>query len=310
MRKLIAALVIALPAITTTGGASAGEKCSLQKVASVPMTITAGGTVTVPITIAGDTLTFALSINDGFSAISSDYAEKKGFHLTSNLPNLLHFNFLDGTATAPEVMFGDLSLQSVQFLRGDVTRNGISGISGTIGWNLLGNYDVELDFKNNRLNLFSQDHCPGNVVYWASSYSNIPFAMDAAGNLVYELKLDGKPASAGFDTVRGYGHMASGTAKELFGVATLDGLTKTGNLLYGSEETYKYPFQSLEFGAFTFKQPEIYIYQGPVLCRPSHMMRCYGAPEITVGADQLRKLHLFYALKEGKLYVTTADAHL
>jgi len=293
-----------------TSSVQADEKCTLQKVATVPLTVTPSGTVTVPVIVAGDPLTFALSINDGFSAISSDYAEKRGLHLTSNLPSLLHFDFLVGTATASDVMVGDLALKNVQFLRGDVTKHSLFGVSGTIGLNVLENYDVELDFKDNRLNLYSQNHCPGDVVYWSSAYTVIPFTQDAAGNLIYQLKLDGKLVTAGFNLFRGFGFISSEKAQEVVGLTTLDGLTKTPNLVFGINETYIYPFQTLEFGAFTFKQPEIYVYPGKVLCRPSHVMRCLGVPDIVVGSDQLRKLHLFYVFKEGKLCVTTADAHL
>jgi hypothetical protein len=66
----------------------------------------------------------------------------------------------------------------------------------------------------------------------------------------------------------------------------------------------------LGIGAFTFEKPEIDVYSEKSECLPSRYMRCLGSPEIYVGADQLRKLHLFYAFKEGTLYITTADAHL
>lgn len=303
-------LFIVVAALCAAGVAQADEKCALQKVASVPLTITPSGVVTLPVTVAGDNLTFSLEINDGFSAIASDYAKKRGFHLSSHLPALLQFDFLNGTATAPDVVLGDLSLKSVQFLHGDIARKGTPAVIGTIGLNLLENYDIEIDFKNNKLILYSQDHCPGNVAYWASSYAVIPFAQDAANNITYQLKLDDKPVSAEFSLHQGYGFVSSATAKQLVGLNSVDGLTKTGDMLWGKEETYAYPFQSLEIGPFTFKHPKIYVYQGEIWCKPSRLMRCLGAPDIFIGTDQLQRLHLFYAFKEGKLYVTTADAHL
>ncbi len=39
-------------------------------------------------------------------------------------------------------------------------------VVGVIGTDLLGKFDVDLDIAHKKLNLFSPDHCKGQVVYW------------------------------------------------------------------------------------------------------------------------------------------------
>jgi len=43
--------------------------------------------------------------------------------------------------------------------------------------------------------------------------------------------------------------------------------------------------------------------------KDTDMAMCSTNMGLTVGQNELRKLHLFFAFKEAKLYVTAADAH-
>ena len=45
-------------------------------------------------------------------------------------------------------------------------------------------YDVDIDFAKSSLNLFSQKHCRGSVVYWTKTgYVVVPLDMDRAGHI-------------------------------------------------------------------------------------------------------------------------------
>lgn len=296
-----------LPAfVLFTGAAQAEGKCQLQQVASVPMTTTSEG-VTVPVEIEGETAAFLLDIGDGFSLMSASYAKRRELP-RSDISRRFHFTGiqLDGNATISELSIGQLHFKNVTMPRVDTPKFGKDGIEGVIGLDQLSGYDVELDFKNGKMNLYSQGLCPGNVVYWASSYAVIPFTMDAANQPSIAAVLDGKDVTAGFDLESEFGVIDSAPARRIFGIS-LEGLTKVEGLPQGMPATYKFSFKTLQIGAFSFAHPEIYVWDYEKDCHVTP--GCFGASEITIGSHELHQLHLYFAFKEGKLYATTADAH-
>ncbi len=55
---------------------------------------------------------------------------------------------------------------------------------GILGSEMLRNVDVDFDFSANKVNLFSPDHCAGNVVYWQTPtvpVAIVPFTLNASG---------------------------------------------------------------------------------------------------------------------------------
>ena len=62
---------------------------------------------------------------------------------------------------------------------------------------MLQKFDADFDFGGNKLNLISQNHCEGKVVYWpATTTAVVPFAHDAAGHLTFPMTLDGRRVRA------------------------------------------------------------------------------------------------------------------
>src|SRR5581483_4692371 len=43
---------------------------------------------------------------------------------------------------------------------------------GALGFDMFSKVDFKLDFRNKKLNLYSQEHCPGAVVSWADNYAS------------------------------------------------------------------------------------------------------------------------------------------
>ena len=78
--------------------------------------------------------------------------------------------------------------------------------------------DVELDLSHDKLNLFSRDHCAGEVVYWDASYSALPLVLQATGNIILKMILDSHPVEVGIATTRTHALMP-------LSVATLDPLS-------------------------------------------------------------------------------------
>ena len=51
-------------------------------------------------------------------------------------------------------------------------------VAGDLGTRMFEKVDLELDIAGGKFNLFSSDHCPGNVVYWTKNYAELPLKRD------------------------------------------------------------------------------------------------------------------------------------
>ncbi len=61
----------------------------------------------------------------------------------------------------------------------------IEDFGGILGADMLRNVDLDLDFAAGKLNLVSQDHCSGNVVYWqAPAVAVVPMTLDRWGHVL------------------------------------------------------------------------------------------------------------------------------
>ena len=67
----------------------------------------------------------------------------------------------------------------------------------------------------------------------------------------------------------------------------------------------------------TIQNPQIELFADKSMMRcdgKSHTMNgkiytCYGGADLYLGLEELKQLHLFFAFKEKKLFITAADAH-
>lgn len=73
---------------------------------------------------------------------------------------------------------------------------------GALGMDAFANFDIELDFANHTLNLYSPDHCSGHAVYWTDTYASIPLRRDRLGNMYFPMELDGKQLETTLSTDR------------------------------------------------------------------------------------------------------------
>ena len=85
-----------------------------------------------------------------------------------------------------------------------------------------------------------------------------------------------------------------------------------------SLKTYKHLFKTLAFGGVTVDNPELDLIPN-AMGRDADRAQLVGdrtktekdlldVPDVTIGMDVLRKLHIYMALKEEKLYITEASA--
>jgi hypothetical protein len=246
--KMKAAFVCA----TLFASAASAQDCSMEQIASLSIAPQPDGTIAVPADVNGKHVLLAVAMQAPHTALNADYVRQAGMEALGTGVQLRqlglgHFSFDDvGVATIA---------------------SSPAGTAGVLGIDTLREYDVEIDFKSAKLNLFAKQHCTGNVVYWTNSYTVVPFSVDAGGRVVAQMALDGKPVSVAVSTAPGHLAMRS----------------------MSTPAAYK----TLGIGAISLSNPQV-----------ASANDVDPGADMRIGLDDLKMLHLFFAFSENKLYVT------
>jgi hypothetical protein len=324
----------ALAASLMYASAAWAQDCSLKQIASLPITTTASGKIAVPVKINGVSGLMAVILDTDTSGVNGELVEQQDWD-TEALPSYVKFwfgdvDFTQGVRTQltrqvkiTDLQLGMLDAKDMTFLMYSRWHSN-DGIVGVLGSNLLRHFDVEFDFANEKINLFSQDHCAGNVVYWSDAYTSLPLSYNnLSGEVTIPMLLDGKAVTASLSTIRRKSLMALTEAGMIEGFPANSADLKdvgTGPILQ-DETIYHYPFKELSLGALALRNPVIDLSPDFNNCAyiktstPGYANQSIKAAkdlcatDLAVGLDELRKLHLYFAFKENKLYVTAADAH-
>ena len=298
------ALLLALPA-------HADDHCQLMEAVSVSMRVDDGGRITVPMSMTGKPVSMMVDTGSILSLLRFETAQALGFdikHVEIGKAGVGIVTMYGGlTVTeytkAKDVAIGQLRTDSMGF--GILPGNLQEDVDGLIGSDILGNYDDDYDFANGKFNLFSKDHCAGNVVYWTRQpVAVVPFSHDLYGHIIVSVMLDGKNFDAYLDTgayrsVAGWEDM-----HHAFGIDEKSaGVKQQGS---ADAPRYNYPFKALTFGGVTVNNPDL------TLIPNSESGRGNGGnvrPTLIIGVNVLRQLHLYVAQGEKKLYITPASSH-
>jgi hypothetical protein len=158
---------------------------------------------------------------------------------------------------------------------------------------LLWAFDVDFDFAAGKVSLFSQEHCPGQVVYWTHDpHAEIPFTMDTFNRIKIDVQLDGKDAIAFLNTNAVTSTITQEAAKGFFGIDETAVLRNNGT----------YQFKTLTMQGVTVNNPILRLISGGTF-------KSEARPVLQLGMGVLRQLHFYIAYKEKNLYVTPATAH-
>jgi hypothetical protein len=222
-------------------------------------------------------------------------------------------------AKLPSITIGNLRQDNVYFFvePGEDNPNDTSSapFDGILGAEMLQKLDVDLDFKANKLNLISQDHCPGKVVYWsAPALAIIPFTLDQANHIRFQLQLDGRRIVGMLDTGASLTNLNLKVAVQRFGVdINAPDVEKVGELkgVYASN-VYRRRFKSLAFEGVSVNDPVInllpdFMDQGAQAPRTGSLMHPDPDLSLILGMSVLTKLHVYIAYGERKLYITAAE---
>jgi hypothetical protein len=354
MRIAVYALILMASSSAMLADAQAVSRpCGpLKEIASLKMSVLPDGSrVSVPLTINGKPVNFLVDTGTGMSSLTKPAAsmldirarDSKAMHLVSKDGAAVHRYYV-----ADSFRLGNLAATNIPFLQdadSDEPR-----VSGAMGPDLMVRYDVEMDFSEEKLTYFSQDHCAAHILHWSSdAVTQVPISITARAkdypptmipgaamdlppdflnsliaravtpilgtDIRTQVMLDGHLFTANIDTGQDISTINSQAAQDSFGAladshplptpepqqdlpaqAGTEAVTVTA-----SREQRR--FRSLTFGGVTVVNPLFVLKPG---ASGPHRAGDPKTPDITIGMNVLRKLHLYFAFGERMLYVSAA----
>jgi predicted aspartyl protease len=308
---------LALASACTFSNAAWAADCKPLNIVSIlDMTpIDRGGRVTVPISLNGTEKNFLVDTGGVYPQVTAQVAEEL------KLPqhhSPVEFYSEDGSLSQTAALVHD-------FTRGKLRASDMNLQISPAGMEIMSpvafpSYDFEMNFAARKLNILSSDHCEGKVIYWQSqALAAVPIKIHNF-HVEVPVKLDGKDFTAIIDTGSSTSSIRQDVARSAFDLEpTSPGMTPAGHL--GSDEQaviYTYPFKTLTFEGITVTNPKIAVLPNVMgkNADQTHKINTLigrnsddvALSEVIVGMDVLAKLHLYFAFKEHKLYITEASA--
>ena len=320
------------------GSPAWAEDCGpLKQITSLDMTVGTAGRYLVPVTINDTPQRMLLSTAGGVTNLRQDAVTAMGLHPI----DASHIKLLSGNGTVSQdyvqidFRMGVIHDPILQTIVMPVQGSGTPPFAGELAGDFLSLYDVEMDFAGRKLNFFSKDHCPGHVLYWNPTAVAVvpislqmPTAVDSrtgfrryayrGSHINVPVTINDKSFKAALNTASLTSTMSEDTAKFIFGVtADSPGAVPLGSVDGNPDhKAFSYVFSTLTFDTVTVTNAKFYIYPNLVGSRdPNNTSRTDTrvsriddniGGDISIGLDVLRKLRLYVAYGELKLYVTPA----
>jgi hypothetical protein len=192
-------------------------------------------------------------------------------------------------------------------------------LDGIISTDLMLRYDVDIDFGSGLMRYFSPDHCPGKVVYWSPpAVAAVPITIRDQSSILIPVTLDGKEFRALVDTGATRTTISSETARVMFGLTPdSPGMEKGGNVNGDAKlASYIHVFHTLSFNGIDVSNPRVGIVPDR-MNSASHEQQTgnraltgeteLNMPQLLLGMDILRHLHVYMAFREKQFYVSAGS---
>jgi hypothetical protein len=164
---------------------------------------------------------------------------------------------------------------------------------------------------------FSPDHCPGHVVYWPHAALSITPMTFRDRHIRLPVKVDGKELTAEIDTGATNTSMNADAARRLFDIVP----ESAGNIPLNSQgmvAAFGRVFSTLDFEGVAVSNPHVVIMPNLVGTKDPNNGFQTGSrakkvdddvdrPDMLIGMDILKKLHLYIAFGEKRIYISEAS---
>ena len=294
-------LLAALPLTGLFAGQAFAQACNkpLTLTNEIQMESTAGGPSSIPVKINGADQNLTLATAGTTTQLSEDAAKALNLEIERGDVTLTDER---GNVSRNQVTIADFSMGR---LHGTNVKWPISpgnGKGGLFSLNYMRLYDVDVDFGNDKLRLFSQDHCPGAVLYWKApgAVGTVPITIDN-GRVTVPVMVDGKAITGVIDTASAGSSVYAAIAEKVLGIDTSNTKSLTAKTVGIGQLT----LNDVSF----MVRPDINSQGSGDRARDLRVKKTgidfeMAHPEVNLGMDVLRKLHLYMAFGENKLYVT------
>jgi len=286
--------------------------CKLELISSVDVQLGGAGAVLLPVKINGHDTWMVLQMSSGISLVNRKVAEQLGMEFQeqrkfqSNQGNGRYFPQMSivGSMLVGATNFAGWSLyvlppsdQPPPMYRG-------LPVLGPLSSQIALAADMELDLAHGKLNLFKQTSaCDGGQAYWGGEVTAVPLYVDQSGLLVFPVEVDGKAVEASLNTQGRFTVMSQKVINKFFGKDSGKAKSQPG-------------FRSMSLTAKGLEMNDIEVRllddkKSP--CVPTTSDRhsraigfdqCLSQAPLSIGTDLLRRLRIYIATKEGRIFFT------
>jgi hypothetical protein len=298
--------------------------CHLHRYAAIKLIITNNSGVYVPVTIEHQSALMRLELAGAFSYLYERPVKSLGLRSIKlgygRSTIWLDSKKVDHYVESTNFALGPAEFKRFQMLIAPASPAVLSGpylvkpntVVGVLGVDAFQSVDVELDFANHALNLFSQDHCANRAVYWADMYASLPLRRGALGNVYFPMELNGTLLETTLSTAEEDTALRSDAARHLYGIDQHSPGVETIQGPKGcpcSQIRMRLSAKGLDVlnAMVTLVEPPKAM--DCVLSESEGAMgytECEGAYPLRLGMRVLQRLHIYIATKEKLLYFTAA----
>lgn len=304
--KSIWAAGAATVSLAVAAGPASAASCQMLKILEVPVTME-GLRPTVPAAVNGHETRFMIDTGAFFSVMSTDAADRFGLK-KSVAPFGMSVRGLGGNERAAEAVradefgFAGAGFKNIQFLVGG--RVGGGDVSGVIGQNIMGPFDVEYDFANGVMRFFKAKDCGAdvNLAYWSAGQALSRVNIEDQGRYVQSVlikaQVNGQTIRVKIDSGSSVSFLNRRQAANA-GVQINNAAVTSGGVAYGAYggglETYLAPFASFKIGDEEIKNTQL---------RIADIALGDGQGDMLLGADFFLSHRILISNTQKKVYFT------
>jgi predicted aspartyl protease len=297
---MVVALAVCVPCFC---GAAQAQDCAPPRLENAVKMEPLGdhGRVAIPVVMNGVEKKFLFDTGGGAeNYVSSAVARELKLKLFNSAKTVdLKGNVSSRAAIVDNVSIGEFNAARVVFqVAPRLAYDGILS-AGAMAALHLAAVDLDMDFADMKLNLFSADHCQGDVVYWPHQVLAVVPVTSEMDHIEITAAVDGHELMAVIDTGAPWTIVNLDWAKHNLGFSPDPSLriSNTGS----DDQTYIRRYFVLWLPGVTVTNPLVIV--RPLEFRGEDV---FGA-DMVIGMEVLRQLHIYYAVQEQKLYITPAS---
>jgi len=268
---------------------SRGADCHLSKVAEISVSERSKFLV-FDVTIDGHPIKAAFGSGERIAEISPELMPALALERGSSQPP-----FSKGSAKILKMQIGNLTFGEIEAEPLSDETALPSGVQLSLGPQVFGNLDMEIDLSRNRLALFKSDHCPDQVVYWAKEWFAMPYQLLGDATPGVQVEVNGHLMDAGLHLATAFTNI---TPAKAWGVQAEES--------HGGYVLDRLAFDGVALRHVTAGSLRVSIKEntGEI----SHTdAKTWHLPDLMIGRNELKNLHLFVSRNDKKVFFTLAS---